>query len=251
MRLLTTCVKCAMDRDSLDPPEALYVELTEDFLIRTRCTKGHEEVFALQQQKFEVLLEMGAMALLDGYYREAVSTFAAAYERFLEFFVRVVCEARGAGGAKFDAAWKLVAAQSERQVGAFVFLCLLEEGEAPDLAKKMTELRNAVVHKGRFPTEAEALEYGKQVYAFIVAFGGTLSRKHEDALQQVVHQTISERLKRAGSQVAATGTLYSPMLFDLAYREPTTDFEAALRELANRRRLRWAGQEPATPAPST
>jgi len=149
MKIHTSCNECAMDRDIGDHPEALYVDLTDDWIITATCSMGHKLAFALQQQKFEVLLEMGAMALLDGYYREAVATFAAAQERFLEFFIRAVCYAREVSGSAFDGAWKAVSSQSERQLGAFIFLYLLLEGAPPPL-KDTTKFRNDVIHKGAF-----------------------------------------------------------------------------------------------------
>ena len=39
--------------------------------------------------KFELLFELGINALIDGYPREAVSSFASALERFYEFFCQV------------------------------------------------------------------------------------------------------------------------------------------------------------------
>ena len=64
-------------------------ELLDNLTFRTVCPNGHESVIVAEAQKFEVLYDMGISALLDGYCREAVSSFAAAQERFHEFCIRV------------------------------------------------------------------------------------------------------------------------------------------------------------------
>jgi hypothetical protein len=60
--------------------------------------------------------------------------------------------------------WKEVSAQSERQKGSFVALWIAEFFyEPPTLPKKLIELRNNCVHKGRIPPESEAKAYGEAV----------------------------------------------------------------------------------------
>ena len=51
----------------------------------------------VRRQKFEVLFELGTEALLAGYAREAVSSFAAALERCFEFYVRAYALEQAAG----------------------------------------------------------------------------------------------------------------------------------------------------------
>ena len=85
-------------------------ELLDNLTFRTVCPNGHESVIVAEAQKFEVLYDMGISALLDGYCREAVSSFAAAQERFHEFCIRVFLANQGISRLEFDAAWKLVSA---------------------------------------------------------------------------------------------------------------------------------------------
>jgi hypothetical protein len=75
-----------MERDSVESLPLRFVELTEERVVAFTCDAGRENVFTLQKQKFEILFEMGAMALLDGYYREAGASVAVALERFFEFY---------------------------------------------------------------------------------------------------------------------------------------------------------------------
>jgi len=139
-------------------------EYTDSNRYETVCALGHRGVVALQQQKFEVLFEIGAYAINDGYYREAVSSFTSSLERFYEFFIRASFRQNGIDAAVFAEAWKNLSNHSERQLGAYVMTYTSALGRSPALLpQKRVEFRNAVVHKGRIPTRAEALDYGGAV----------------------------------------------------------------------------------------
>lgn len=69
---------------------AVLVEFRDDGLYKVACPRGHVTVTAIQEQKFEVLFDLGAMALLDGYTREAVSSMAASLECFFEYYVLAI-----------------------------------------------------------------------------------------------------------------------------------------------------------------
>lgn len=139
-----------------------------------------EQSFCLfvRKQKFEVLFDLGTAALLGGYAREAVSSFAAALERCFEFYVRaaVLEQAAGQGEsledaqARLAATWKLVDRQSERQVGMLALAYLTREGRPPDFLRPQTlgaEFRNAVIHRGYLPRREEVEDYAAQVFEVI------------------------------------------------------------------------------------
>lgn len=132
----------------------------------------------LRKQKFEVLFDLGTRALMDGYAREAVASFSAALERFLEFYVRAFALERSADAerdfdevsAALEATWKHVVSQSERQVGMFALAYFVREGKEPDFltAKSLgTDFRNKVVHRGYLPTREEVEVYAAQVFSLI------------------------------------------------------------------------------------
>jgi hypothetical protein len=57
--------------------------------------------------------------------------------------------------------WKLISSQSERQLGAYIFVFAATFRDvAPTLSNQMTELRNNVIHKGILPEKHEAVEFG-------------------------------------------------------------------------------------------
>jgi hypothetical protein len=106
----------------------------------------------LQQQRFELLFDMGACALLDGYHREAVSSFTSSLERFYEFFIRASFLQIGHTLDEVEAVWKPIAKHSERQLGAYVAIYMRECGAAPALlSSKNIEFRNNVIHRGKIP----------------------------------------------------------------------------------------------------
>jgi hypothetical protein len=109
-----------------------------------------------------VLFDLGVYAIVDGYHREAVLSFASAVERFYEFYVKIQCERAELPLAAIDAAWKLIAAQSERQLGGFIIAHLLGAKACTTLMpQRAVELRNDTAHKGRIPSREEALKYGE------------------------------------------------------------------------------------------
>ncbi|MEO6603373.1 MAG: hypothetical protein ABIQ16_26045, partial [Polyangiaceae bacterium] len=65
------------------------------------------------------------MAFLRGAFREAVGSFAASRERFIEFRLRVEAEHCGVDAKAVDAAWKHLGSRSERQLGAYLWVELL------------------------------------------------------------------------------------------------------------------------------
>ena len=124
----------------------------------------------LARAEFELLFDLGITAILDSYYREAVSAFAAAIERFYEFFLTAISIKRGVSQEEFDKTWKIIANQAERQLGAFVLLYLNERGRTPQTLKdKSVSFRNAVIHKGRLPTRGEAIDFGTEVLMLILS----------------------------------------------------------------------------------
>lgn len=168
MRLPMSCHECCFSAEPQDIPYPTYVEFRDDSLYEFTCEKGHKTLTILQQQKFELLFQIGAYAILDGYYREAVASFTSSLERFYEFFIKAKLLEEGHTVETLDATWKTVSSQSERQLGAYIFLYTQSFKKAPPLlpSGKVT-FRNEVVHKGKIPTRDEALSYGQAVLDII------------------------------------------------------------------------------------
>lgn len=135
------------------------------------------------------------------YPREAISSFAAAVERFYEFAIMVLIRSSGIAPDVSSRAWKLVASQSERQFGAFVFLWLSAYKELPiTVSQKMVQLRNDVVHKGRLPDRASALAYGEDAYGVITEGVRKLRASHLDAVNAVLGEEVAARAQKMGAE---------------------------------------------------
>lgn len=164
MKLPITCPLCKPE--SYDQ-FIINVNPTNDGVYEITCPKGHEFKIYIPYHHFQKLFENGLDALCDQYYIEALSSFASSYERFMEFFLRVVLKSRGVNAEAFDKAWKN-ANLSERQLGGFIFVYLKEFGESPNILDQNDyKLRNKVIHNGYFPTIEECIKYGDKVLEFI------------------------------------------------------------------------------------
>jgi hypothetical protein len=143
-------------------------------------------------------------------------------------------------------AWKLMANQSERQIGAFVILHLLEMGTPPLLDEKMAKFRNDVIHKGVFPSKSSAYSYGKWAFEFIVSTGFQLRAKHEEAAFEVLKRKMGPSWAKAREKGGSVGLQYTPMFLswtDSSWASAT--FDRSMKNLEERRHHTWA--PPATP----
>jgi hypothetical protein len=123
--------------------------------------------FCKNHQNFKCYLSLEPM-VVDGYYREAVSSFASSLERFYEFFVRACFIEGECPDDQFKSSWEAVSPQSERQLGAYIFTYLQSFKQTPDiLTRKEREFRNEVVHKGEIPTRQKTINFGQRVLEII------------------------------------------------------------------------------------
>lgn len=187
----TLCIIC--NRLNIEhEPFRVEIRPNDKGIYKVCCPKGHEFNIDIALHHFQQLFENALDALFDKYHIESISSFTSSYERFLEFFIRVVLISRGVKQDEFTKTWKLVSRQSERQIGAFVLLYLQEFGKEPKLlSNKNVELRNKVIHKGYFPTKDECVKYGDNVLSFIRGVLNDLSsvKLYEKELTRIVNDT--------------------------------------------------------------
>ncbi|MFC4427727.1 hypothetical protein [Deinococcus navajonensis] len=190
------------------------VEFADSSIHDVTCSScGKPYCLFVRKQKFEVLFDLGTRALMDGYAREAVASFAAALERFFEFYVRAYALERSAGteqsfdqaAASLDATWRHVASQSERQLGMFALAYLLREGREPDFlsAKALgADFRNRVIHRGLLPPRADVEAYAARIFALIDRLLTELGRgaAHAELAQE---RAFAEHLSRLPEGVSA------------------------------------------------
>ncbi|MBY0556556.1 MAG: hypothetical protein K2P77_05065 [Burkholderiaceae bacterium] len=187
-------------RSALQSPTAVL----DTGIYEVICPLGHKSINIIQEQKFEILFQIGAHAIIDGYYREGVSSFAASLERTYEFFIKTLYFSKGKK-EEFKGIWKSIGNSSERQLGAFILLFGLEfSTPVPGLNKKNVEFRNDVIHKGIIPTEKQAIEYGQAVLDCTRAIIEIAKKNFADAVQQTIvdnMQSMSEKIPQSASIV--------------------------------------------------
>ena len=128
------------------------------------CTNGHSTTIVIESPKFSILFELGVLAWSAGFYRESVANMASSLERLYEFYIFYITSEKGIALDQFQKVWKLMSNQSERQLGAFLALYLLDNNDKPPLiSNNLISFRNKVIHKGYIPTMEEALKYGGAV----------------------------------------------------------------------------------------
>lgn len=201
--------------------------LHEGAVAYIECYRGHKSAVLLQSQKFEILLESAANALLEGYTIEAASSLSAAYERFFEFSINVFCKKNAITKQALEETFKQVSKQSERQIGGFLFLHLITFGSNYALSKKIPELRNKIVHQGYIPTPEEVIAFGELIYQEIYSITQLLKSSMQSEMQQVIMddlQSKSERISPETPRATSTGAMF----FSLSMAEQKRDFHEAL-----------------------
>lgn len=226
VKILTMCMECQKElgHPSFEPIIADYYE---EALAYIECSKGHKSAILLQSQKFEVLLESAANALIEGYTLEAASSLSSAYERFFEFALNVFCKKNNVSKEALEETFKQVSKQSERQVGGFLFLYLLTFGSHYTLNKKIPELRNQVIHQGYIPTPDEVAKLGEHIYKEIASITALIKSSLANEMQQVVMDTVqrrNEKIPKETLRATTTGTMF----FSLAMAEQKDSFQEAL-----------------------
>jgi hypothetical protein len=192
VRINIVCPQCSAAAGGF---AVFYVDtIREDGIYTGRCPKNHDVVVATQTLRHEMLFEIALNAIVDRYYREAVSSFAASVERYFEFAIRVIARQKDIQPPVFDKAWRIVSQQSERQLGAYVFLYLATFGEVPRTfnPEKEARFRNSVIHQGMLPSKTETLKFGEASYEIIQ----TGIHKLRDACIDDVNKELVEQMTK-------------------------------------------------------
>lgn len=245
MQLITLCMQCQVE-DGIPNFSALtLMRIPDDGVIELNCNRQHRTFTIVQNMKFELLADLALQAIVDGYYREAISSFTAALERLYEFFAEATCRKNGVGRDGFAAAWKPIANLSERQLGAFVATHLIETGEPPKLLPQtQTKLRNDIIHKGKFPERREAVAFGQAVCdcatPLLVRLG---SDAYAETVRTLVGEHLRDRRKAAAASPFSAATGAMSTLFCLTQLPQPINLEAEVMKYADRPDMAQAVRE--------
>jgi hypothetical protein len=226
MRIPMACMQCLVEGTA--PSDFVAVELENSGLYRMVCkANNHETVTCLQAQKFEVLFEIAAHAIVDGYHREAVASFTSALERFYEFCIEIFCDQLEIKEPEFQQAWKRVSQQSERQVGGYIFAYLLVKKRPPLLlSDERARFRNDVIHKGHIPSREQAIDYGEAVAEVMLAALSELRRPDD----KYVIGAVFRHLRRLRAQVTTSAVSVMSISTFFSLPRATEQPQPTLRE---------------------
>ncbi len=214
----------------------MAVEIQDNGLYRVECSKSHQSLVFVPTPKYEVLFHLGALALLDGHTREAISSIAVALERFYEFYIKVMGAKHNISAQEFDGCWKLIAKQSERQLGAFLFLYLFETRRAAQfINNKFTEFRNDVIHKGKICSYDEAVEYGGYVMNIVNSVTAELRATSNEFFGNILWESVPKEWNDAPDDVAKV-LKFLPTILQFPNAVPGVNtFREALEAMKHRR----------------
>ncbi|CAM4001781.1 hypothetical protein [Deinococcus frigens] len=187
----------------IDGTNSNFISFGNANTFKVTCPSGHQYIYLIQNQQFEILFEFSLYAFSDGYWREAVMSAATALESFMGYYCRLFMVDSGVDFDELELAWRNIKL-SERRTGLFLGLYLIEHKQsAPSLKPKITsrinaiELRNSAVHEGRIPSEGEARKYLEFVYNYIVNIEINLRSRYEDAMIYLWHQQLDNTQLRS------------------------------------------------------
>ncbi len=184
------------------------VPLRDDGRYEIVCNRGHRSLTLLQAEKFELLFDMGAEALIDGNPRDAVANFAAALERFHEFALQAMLIHNGVSNDDFRTIWKSVARSSERQLGAFYFVALMAFNRSFCIDENQFAFRNKVIHQGYICQTEEAFKYGQYVWEHISSILKLMrSEGYDSIFRDILFQRLAGLALEGGATTMAIPTI--------------------------------------------
>lgn len=245
MYTYTSCMQCQIENGVPNFGSTRLERIPDDGVIELVCDRGHRTFTIIQQAKYEILSELAVVALHDGYYREAVASFASSLERIYEYYIDLICRHRGIVRAEFESAWKPLQKLSERQFGAFLMLYLLENGKPfQPLHQKHTEFRNKVIHTGKIPSRAEAIGYGQAVGECALPLISLInSEKYFSSRQELTFESLFEKSQKARKAGVRSSTLAMPTPFGFSPPSDVFNLEGLLQERAKRPDMTQAVKE--------
>lgn len=214
MKIKFQCSKCfEANIKTID-----FIQIQNDELYHYTCSNGHKNVYFQMNEKFELLMESAIYAIMDGYYREAVSSMTSSLERLQEYFIKVLFYENKIERNLFDETWKQVNSQSERQLGAFIFLYAQKYHSIPEnLTSKQREFRNDIIHKGKFPTYDETIEYGQRILDITFNILNRLRQSSENIITTMTNEKRDLMMMEFEKLNEDPFTVLSPNVINLHY----------------------------------
>ncbi len=224
MKINFPCADCQLDYKQEIRTE---IDINNNGIYELNCINSHNNTYYVENDKYQILFDLGILAANDSFYRESVSSFAASLERFYEYCIMVMLISRETDISDINKTWKHVSKMSERQIGAFYILYLSTFNDVPIVFdNKMIQFRNAVIHKGYIPTKEEVLKYANEVYSYIVSCLMTFKEQHRPSMNNYSLMRKSEAIKNHNDR-SSIATCIIGTTIDDNFTENKLDFKKA------------------------
>ncbi|QRF32898.1 hypothetical protein [Bacillus safensis] len=201
MNIYIRCSECLrLSENPTDPQDFQFykVFVNEEGVYNFICYKGHETTAISVYDKYQILFQMAANALLNGYYFEAVGCFIASVERFRDWVIRFIWYLNGIDENITEELWKKqLKNSSERQLGAFSSMFINHFKEAPPIFDdKQNKFRNSVLHKGMIPTKDESHKFGEYVFNYIRSIQKTIFTQYNSESFEFSSKVLKKRFSK-------------------------------------------------------
>lgn len=198
------CLECNPDGGSVGNSvlSSVLLDLRPDGDGRymSECSRGHQRIVALRQQKFEILFELAACAIRDGQYRHSVSSCTASLEDFHEFFLRAMAYQNGIKKERFDAAWKLLGINPRNRHEAYLLNYRNFCARPPVLlTPDQNDWKDSVMQKVKIPRREECVTFGQAVLHVLQTAVEDARNAFPDGVKQAMEEQVT-----AAQQYACT-----------------------------------------------
>ncbi|PRX21187.1 hypothetical protein B0G75_13144 [Paraburkholderia sp. BL18I3N2] len=203
----TVCLECNPDGSSVANSvlSSVLLDLRSDGdgRYRSECSRGHQQIVALRQQKFEILFELAAYAIRDGHYRQSVSSCTASLEAFHEFFLRAMAYQSGIRKERFDAAWKLLGISPQNRQEAYLLNYRNFCARPPVLLSPLQiAWKDSVMQKGKMPKREECVTFGQAVLHVLQTAMGDAKDAFPNGVKQAMQEYVTAAQQRASTSEA-------------------------------------------------
>lgn len=240
------CSQCFEESKGNYPLKSVPIELNEKGVYSYECPNNHKNWYFIQEPLFQILFDLGVLAISDSYTREAVSSFATSLERFYEFVVKVILISDDIDEDLIRKFWKEISKHSERQFGAYLALYSNKLKKSPQiLNNKWIQFRNNVIHNGKIPSEKESMEFGQVICDLIFDVLSNLKEQFKDesiVLFQKVYNYNVKIIKKEYPQINKAGSGSMPTLIQTRminnkfFKRPTITEEVERFKKSNKTR---------------
>lgn len=179
-----------------------------DHVYHSRCPSGHSTILCLENPDYDILYELACNALVDGYPREAATTFASSLESFYKFAVGAILRNAGRSAEIFEGPLS----RSEPQIGAYMATwSLTYNTKAKVLSGARVNFRNNVVHNGHIPSHDEAVKFGRDVLEIISHGLQVLGRPPSRDFDELRAENTKKQVALAEQYVGSTRAYLTTM----------------------------------------